>query len=239
MQKSSLLRFIELYNLSGTVEKVKLVSDGTNLKAKIVTDDKSLAGCIEYKNLPIEAGEYAVHDTAQLKKMLSIFDDTLNIGIDKVNGRNVSFSFKDKTAESLYMLADLSVIPRTVSVPSTIAFDLELTLDDSFMERFIRAKSALLEAETFTIMMNDKGAVEVIVGHSNINSNRIKLVATPVGVPAPKKDITFNANYFKDILLRNRGTPSVLKINTDGIGHVNFTCTDYVADYYLLKTAIK
>ena len=63
-------------------------------------------------------------------------------------------------------------------------------------------------------------------------------VKTVAGKDKPAKEISFNANYFKEILTRNRNvTGAVLKVNTAGISNINFKTTEYEANYYLLKTA--
>jgi hypothetical protein len=239
MKKSDLLKFLELYNLNGTIERVKLEADGKNIKTSIVAEDKTLAGNITFNGIALEKGEYGIHDTAQFKKMLSILDEEVEMSVNKVDDRAVSLTVADKNTESLIILANMSVIPKTPTVSNLGVFDLEIELDDAFIDRFIKAKNALPEVNTFTLGLNKKGdKVELIVGDSDNNTNRIKLeVKTVTGKDKPAKEISFNANYFKEILSRNRDVTGVIyKINTAGISHLNFKTSEYEANYYLLKT---
>lgn len=239
MNKANLLKFIELYNLNGTIERVKLESDGTNLKTGIVADDRTMAGSVKFNNLPVEKGEYGIHDTAQLKKMLGILDEEIEITVSKVdNDRPIGLSISDKTTESFVVLADMSVIPKVPTVNNKGDFDLEIEINEDFVERFVKAKNALPDVTAFTLGLNKKGdKVELVIGDGSANTNRIKLDVKPInGKDKPAKEISFNANYFKEILLKNRGaTGAVLKVNTNGLGNVCFKTAEYEANYYLVK----
>lgn len=239
MNKANLLKFIELYNLNGTVERVKLESDGKALKTGIVADDRTMAGSVKFNDLKVEKGEYCIHDTAQFKKMLGILEDEIEILVNRLDdNRAISLSVSDKNTESLIVLADSSVIPKVPTVNNPGNFDLEIELTDDFVERFVKAKNALPDVVTFTLGMNKKGdKVELVIGDGDTNTNRIKLeVKAIAGKDRPTKEISFNANYFKEILLKNRGaTGAVLKVNTAGLGNVSFNTTEYEANYYLVK----
>lgn len=238
MNKANLLKFIELYNLNGTIERVKLESDGTNLKTGIVADDRTMAGSVKFNDLPVEKGEYGIHDTAQLKKMLGILDDEIEIIVNKVDDRPIGLAISDKTTESFVVLADMSVIPKVPTVNNKGDFDLEIEITEDFVERFVKAKNALPDVTAFTLGMNKKGdKVELVIGDGDANTNRIKLDVKPInGKDKPAKEISFNANYFKEILLKNRGaTGAVLKVNTAGLANVSFKTTEYDANYYLVK----
>jgi hypothetical protein len=239
MNKANLLKFIELYNLNGTVERVKLESDGKALKTGIVADDRTMAGSVKFNDLKVDKGEYGIHDTAQFKKMLSILDEEVEIAVNKLDdGRAISFAVSDKNTESLIILADMSVIPKVPSVSNVGTFDLEIELTEDFVERFVKAKNALPDVTAFTLGMNKKGdKVELVIGDGDTNTNRIKLEVTPVaGKDKPAKEVSFNANYFKEILLKNRGaTGAFLKVNSAGLANVAFTTSEYDASYYLIK----
>ena len=239
MNKTNLLKFIELYNLNGTIERVKLESDGTNLKTGIVTDDRTMAGTVKFNDLKVEKGEYGIHDTAQLKKMLGILDDEVEITVNKAdNDKAIGLAISDKTTESFVVLADMSVIPKVPSIKNDGNFDLEIEITDDFIERFVKAKNALPDVTAFTLGLNNKGdKVELVIGDGDSNTNRIKLDVKPInGKDKPANAVSFNANYFKEILLKNRGaTGSVLKVNSKGLANVRFKTNDYEANYFLVK----
>ena len=239
MKKTDLLKFIELYNLSGIVEKVKIVSDGTNLSTSFITEERTLYGTITFNGLALAKDEYGIHDTKQLLKMLNILDDEIDVTVTRLDdNRAVGLTFSDKNTESFAMLADLSVIPKAPIGVNVGKVDLEINIDDDFIERYIRAKNALSEVATFTFISNPKTKkVEMVIGHSNINTNRIRLeVKTTAGKENPDSTVNFNADCFKEILMKNRGmTGTMLKVNSGGLGYLHFKTTEYEAKYYLLK----
>jgi hypothetical protein len=242
MNKSKLLKFIDLYNLSGVIEKVKLEADGKALKVGMVTEDRTLMGSVVFDDLKFEAGEYPIHDTAQFRKMLSILDDEIKVVVNKYDGKAMGLVFSDKNTESYVTLADESVIPKTPTLAKVVNFDVEITIDDDFIERYIRAKNALTDTQTFTLMMGDKSKkLEMIIGHSNINTNRVKLeIKTAAGKDVAENSIDFNAEYFKEVLSKNRGCSStVFKVNTKGLGHLHFKTAEYEANYYMIKATVK
>ncbi len=240
MKKSDLLRFIELYNLSGYVEKVKVESDGTKFSTKFITEDKTLFGIVSYEGLDVEKGEYSIHDTAQFRKMLNILDDDLTVTVNRLaDGRAFSLTVSDKNSESLIMLADSSVIPKAPPGTKPFTVDLEIPLTPEFIQRFIRAKDALKDAKAFTLLPNSKtGRVELIIGYSgSINTNRVKLEINPVpGKDKLPAEISFNAEYFREILAKNMDSGTVLlKVASGGLAHAQFKTKEYEANYYLLK----
>ncbi len=239
MKKPDLLKFIELYNLSGTVEKVKIESDGTDLKTVFITEDKTLYGTITYKGLGLEKGEYGIHDTAQFKKMLGVLDDDITATVNRLDdNRPVSLTFNDKNADSTIMLADLSVIPKTPKGVQPGTTDFEFTIDADFVNRYIRSKNALTDVSSFTLLFNPKSKkTELVIGYSNISTNRIRLDINPVpGKDKITNQVSFNADYLKEILSKNSAAGSTMfKVNSAGLAHLIFKTDAYEANYYLLK----
>ena len=225
--------------MNGTIDRVKLESDGTSLKTGIVADDRTMAGTIKFNDLPIEKGEYGIHDTDQLKRMLSILDEKIEIAVRKAeDDRPIGLTISDKVTESFVVLADMSVIPKVPAINSKVNFELEIELTEEFIDRFVKSKNALSDVVAFTVGPNKNGdKVELVIGDGGANTNRIKLEINPiVGKDKPSKEVSFNANYFKEILLKNRGTTgAILKVNPNGLAAASFKTDAYEADYYLIK----
>lgn len=239
MKRAELLKFIDLYNLSGNVERVKIDADGKRLKTVFITENKTLYGSIVHENLDMDTGEYGIYDTARLKKMLSILDEDITATVEKLDsGKVVGITFADKHTESFVMLADMSVIPKAPAGVRQFAVDLEVNLTSDFIQRYIRAKNALADAESFSFVPNKKtNKVEMILGHGATGTNRIKLEVDLV----PGKDtlpsvLSFNADYLKEILSKNSDAGTTkLSVASGGLAHVQFKAKSYEANYYLLK----
>jgi len=242
MDKNKLITFIEKYNLGGSVESVKLVADGKTLKTNFVAEDKTLAGNVTLNSCDIEKSELGIFETAKIKTFLKILSDEIKIGLIKQDDRLVGLNLSDDNTEVNFVLSDLTVIPKAPAVKAPKDFDVEIPIDSDFVDRFVKAKNSLPDVDSFTLMMNKKGdALELVVGYASINSNRVKVnVKATAGKDTLTAPISFNANYFKEILLKNSdATGAVFKVAAIGISNIKFETPDFVADYFLIKKEIE
>jgi hypothetical protein len=110
----------------------------------------------------------------------------------------------------------------------------EITLNDEFVNKFIKSKGALADADTFTFTCKNNNG-EIILGYSSINSNRIS-ISVDCTCDGDVEPIAFSAKYLKAILLANKGSnSSSLKISSQGLAHLNFVEGDYTSNYYLVE----
>ena len=102
------------------------------------------------------------------------------------------------------------------------------------MNTFLKAKGALSDVETFTIL-SDGSAAQIVLGYSDMNTNRITMdVETTKN--AKVNPINFSARYLKEIISANREAASgVLKVSAKGLAYVKFGVTEYNTDYYLVQ----
>lgn len=244
MNKEKLLTFIEKYNLGGSVESVKIVSDGSTLKTSFVAEDKTLAGNVTFNDANLEKCELSVFETSKLKTFLKVLQSEISITLNKeADDRLVGLVFADDNKTSIdFMLSEASVIPKAPGVKAPKDFDVEIPLDANFIDLFVKAKGALPDVDSFTLLMNKKGdKLELVIGFANINSNRIKVDIKPTtGKDKLAAPISFNANYFKEILLKNsEATDAVFKVSALGISTISFVTTDFDANYFLIKKDIE
>lgn len=229
MNKSKFDGFINRYNLGGEIESVMIKSDDSNLSVRMISDDKTLLGDVTVVESDFPNGEFGIYTTSQLKGLLSVLDEA--ISVEEVTG---AVKFSDKGTKVQYMLAAPSVIPAVPDLKALPPFDVEVTLNDDFINKFIKSKGALSDADTFTFT-SKAGKSEIILGYSSINSNRISIdVAT--NSTEDIEPIAFSAKYLKAILMANKGSKSSsLKISSKGLSHVSFTDGDYTSNYYLVE----
>ena len=242
MNKTKLLTFIEKYNLSGLVESVKLTTEKNVLKTAFVAEDKSMAGSVSLNDFKFDDGDIGIFETSKLKNFLKILEDEITLELVKVDDKPVALTASDKNLEVNFMLSDLSVIPTAPKVKEIKTFDVEIPIDADFVTRFVKAKNSLPDVDSFTLLMNKKGdKLELVVGFSSINSNRVKIeVAATKGKDKLDKPISFNANYLKEILSKNSdATGAILKIAAVGIAKLEFKTTDFESVYYLIQKQIE
>lgn len=229
MEKQKLDGFINRYNLGGEVESVMVKSDGTNLSVKMISDDKTLLGDVSVSGAEFPEGEFGIYTTSQLKGLLTVLDSTIKV--EEVTG---ALKFSDKGTKMQYMLAAPSVIPAVPDLKALPPFNVTVTLDDEFVNKFIKSKGALADADTFTFTSKN-GVSEIILGYSSINSNRIS-ITVDAQVEGDVDPIQFSAKYLKAILMSNKGSnTSSLEISSQGLSKLVFTDGDYKSNYYLVE----
>ena len=229
MEKQKLDGFINRYNLGGEVESVMVKSDGTNLSVKMISDDKTLLGDVSVSGTEFPEGEFGIYTTSQLKGLLTVLDSTIKV--EEVTG---ALKFSDKGTKMQYMLAAPSVIPAVPDLKALPPFNVTVTLDDEFVNKFIKSKGALADADTFTFTSKN-GVSEIILGYSSINSNRIS-ITVDAQVEGDVDPIQFSAKYLKAILMSNKGSnTSSLEISSQGLSKLVFTDGDFNSSYYLVE----
>jgi hypothetical protein len=233
MEKQSLNRFVSKYNLAGLVESVKWESKEGSLTTSFISDDKSVLGSVSMKEFDGNDTSFGVYDTTKLTKMLSVLGDDVEFSINDIDGKPVSLKFKDGSTSVNYMLADLSVIPNVPDLKQLPPFNVEIKLDSNFISKFIKAKGALDE-NNFTFTCKD-GKGQIILGFSNINTNRINIDVDCV-CDGDVEPISFSATYLKEILVANKeATDATLKISSQGLSHIHFEIDNYESNYYLVE----
>jgi len=229
MNKAKFDGFVNRYNLGGEIESVMVKSDDKNLSVRMISDDKTLLGDVTVVGGDFPNGLFGIYTTSQLKGLLSVLGESITV--DEVTG---ALKFYDKKVKVQYMLAAPSVIPAVPDLKELPPFDAEITLDDDFINTFIKSKGVLSDADTFTFTVKG-GTAEIILGYSSINSNRISM-EVECNAKEDIEPIAFSAKYLKAILMANKGSKtSSLKISSKGLSHVSFTDGDYLSNYYLVQ----
>ena len=233
MQKSKLDKFIQKYNLGGNVNSVKWKSSGDTLSTSFVTPDKSLLGNVKVDKFSFDSAELGIYQTDQLKSLIGVLGDDISLDLTSAGDRAISLNVKNGAISIDYVLSDLSVIPDPPALKRLPEFGTKIKLDTKFINTFVKGKAALSDIDTFTIL-NGKSGVEVVIGYSSTNTNRVNI---PVETETSDLNtpISFNANLFKEVLVANREcTSAVLEVSNEGLAKVNFKVDDYDSTYYVV-----
>ena len=229
MEKGKLDSFINKYNLGGEIESVIIKSENSSLTVKMISDDKTLLGDVSLTDVEFPEGEFGIYTTSQLKGLLSVLDESIKV--EEVTG---ALKFSDKGTKMQYMLAAPSVIPTVPDLKKLPSFNVNVTLNDEFINKFIKSKGALADSDTFTFTCKD-GVGEIILGYSSINSNRISITVDS-DCESDVDPIAFSAKYLKAILLANKGSSnSSLQISSEGLAKVAFSDDGYTCSYHLVE----
>ncbi len=239
MEKSKLEKFITKYNLGGSCEGVIFNSDGNTLSVRVISGDKNVVGDVSLKNIKFPEGEFAVHETKKLRAILSVLDENLTIKPNVNGGKTTGLNITDGNTKATFVLADSSIIPKVPDLKKLPPMDFTITLDEKFVNTFIKAKGALSEVETFAVLSRGEDKVaDVVIGHSTLNTNRITVTAK-TDKAVKMEPISFSANYLREILNANKEvTNGTFQISSKGLSVVKFDNNGYVSTYYLVQISI-
>ena len=234
MNKNNLLKFIQKYSLGGLIESVAWNAEGTKLSVRFISDDKTLLGEVEYNAYTSTQMNVGIYTTSLLKNMIGVLDNDLTLKVDKAGDKSVSLKLSSDETETSYQLADLGVIPPVPDLKTLPDFGISIDMASNMIDKFIKAKGALSDVDTFTIF-TEGGDLKMAIGYSSISTNRVTFTAQK-DYAETVKPISFSAKYLKEILTANKeATSAKLKVSTDGLANVQFQIDDFVCKYYLVE----
>ena len=234
MNKNNLLRFIQKYSLGGLVESVIWKAEDKKLGVRFISDDKTLLGEVNFNAYTSDPFNVGIYTTSLLKNMIGVLDSDITIKVDKSGDKAVSMKLSSEETETSYQLADLGVIPAVPDLKQLPAFGIEIEMTSSMIDKFIKAKGALSDIDTFTVF-TEGGDLKMAIGYSSISTNRVTFTCQK-GFDGEVKPISFSAKYLKEILTANKeATSAKLKVSTDGLSHVEFQIDDFICKYYLVE----
>jgi len=236
MNKNNLLRFIQKYSLGGLIESVAWNAEGTKLSVRFISDDKTLLGEVEFNAFTSNPFNVGIYTTSLLKNMIGVLDSDIKLKVDKSGDKAVTLKLNSDDTETSYQLADFRCIPPVPDLKTLPEFTIEIDMTSQMVDKFIKAKGALSDIDTFTIF-TEGGDLKMAIGYSSISTNRVTITCQK-NVLVEIKPISFSAKYLKEILTANKeATNAKLKVSTDGLSHVEFQIDDFVCKYYLVEIA--
>jgi hypothetical protein len=234
MNKNNLLKFIQKYSLGGLIESVAWNAEGTKLSVRFISDDKTLLGEVEFNAFTSTPFNVGIYTTSLLKNMIGVLDSDIALKVDKAGDKAVTLKLSSDDTETSYQLADLGVIPPVPDLKALPNFGITIDMTSQMVDRFIKAKGALSDVDTFTIF-TEGGDLKMAIGYSSISTNRVTFTAQK-DYAETVKPISFSAKYLKEILTANKeATNAKLKVSTDGLSNVEFQIDDFVCKYYLVE----
>ena len=237
MNKSKLVSFISKYYLNGTVNSVVLNSNSNTkqLSTRFISGDKNLLGEVTMEDWDFETSEIGVYSTDQFIKLLGVLDEDIRVHLTKAGDKAISLSVSDSNSAVNYMLSDTSIINEPPKMKTIPDFDLEINVTPQVINKFISGKSALAEEEYFTVI-TDGNNTKLVIGYASVNTNRVTIPVT-TNKSSDIKNISFNANLFKEVLTANKDCESAtLYVSDEGLSKITFNIDDYSATYYLVAS---
>ena len=234
MNKQHLLRFIQKYSLGGVIESVAWNAEGTKLSVRFISDDKTMLGEVDFDGFTSTPFNIGIYTTSLLKNLVGILDNDLSLKVDMAGDKATVLKLASDDTETSYQLADLGVIPVVPDLKQLPDFNIDIEMTSSMIDKFIKAKGALSDIDTFTIFP-EGGDLKLAIGYSTISTNRVTFTAIK-GFTGDVKPISFSAKYLKEILTANKeATSAKLSVSPDGLATINFKIDEFNSRYYLVE----
>lgn len=246
MDKKTLETFIKKYHLNGILEKVRWVVKDNTLKATAMTQDKKFLTVITQKKFDgVEDSEFGVLDTSALKKILgAVADDVTFTLIPAENNPSkiLSIVVSDGKNELAEQCGDLDCFDPDPKIKQVPIYDVEITLTEDFIDRFLKAKASI-EGDLFTLVMNKKKQkLEMVLGYNERRlTRRISVeIPTVAGKDTIQNEVSFSAKHLKEILVVNpESKDNVFKISSSGLAFIEYDTPEFQAQYYMIKTDVE
>ena len=182
--------------------------------------------------------ELGIIDTKGLKSKLgNLLGDDLTVNLNKRDdGTYTSMDLIGGKQVHTAITCELDHVPKYSTLKNNITYNTEIILDDEFVELFLSTKAAYPDAELFTLLMDKKDKLGLIIGYSNINNDRgsVSSIKCNTGKDVIAKPIHFRADHFKEILNANSKTEgAILSVSDEGLATVDFKNTDFVCKYHM------
>jgi len=232
MEKSKLQSFINRYYLAGNCEAVTVKANGESINCELIDVDQTVVGKVKWKTDPFMSGELGINHTGALTKMLSAVGEKIDIEVNDAQGKNYAMKIKEGSTTMTFMLADTSVIPAVPAINAEPEYEVTIDIDELFVNKFIKAKNALPDANNFAVQVQN-GKIKFIINYTTINSDNVTFEID--GTANELDPICFSADKLKEILTANKGDKGTMHISSNGLARVDFTGTDFDSNYWLVQ----
>ena len=232
MEKSKLQSFINRYYLAGNCEAVTVKANGESVNCELIDVDQTVVGKVKWKTDPFMQGELGINHTGALTKMLSAVGEKIDIEVNDAQGKNYAMKIKEGSTTMTFMLADTSVIPAVPTINAEPEYEVTIDIDELFVNKFIKAKNALPDANNFAVQVQN-GKIKFIINYTTINSDNVTFEID--GTANELDPICFSADKLKEVLTANKGDKGTMHISSNGLARVDFTGTDFDSNYWLVQ----
>ena len=144
VQKQVLFNLISKYYLNGEIKSSKWKCSDGCINAKFINNSRIVFGEISTKNINFPPSEIIIWNTEKILKILNILDNELLIDIkrDKINLQHTNYNVTYQVGTDNH-----SIPPTNFTNKPNVNF----TITQEFITRFIKSKDALNGIELFTV----------------------------------------------------------------------------------------
>lgn len=239
MDKRILDKLIQSYHLKGMVESVVWDTKPGKITIKFINQTKDCAGEVKLENASVNLGEHelAFYSTSQLDNLLKVMHNHVEMEVITEQNIPIKINISDKDFDLTYHLATKELIPASPNISEPDEYDMDIVVNEEFIQKFNKAYSALDKPTRFTVesKFDQIQLAEFVVGESISYANKIKFQHESTFFLG-SKSLPFSAPVFKEILTANKdATEGKISISEQGLMKVEFKDSNTTSLYYLLR----
>jgi hypothetical protein len=240
MEKQSLVSIIDKYYLNGIGEKVKWTVKDNSVTIKTFSPTKDMVGVV---TAPFEFpdSEFVIFDTSKFLKLVGICNQFLTMDIQLEGKIATKLLLADSEYNLEYALANLMLAPNVNFTVNDFESDYEFTIDNEFINTWIKAKKALNSDTTIIKAYNDEDdvpKVNFILGEPEGHSNKIQFEVPITNLVMDSATLKFNADYLKAIFDANYGAVGNAYVSNDGAMKLEFENEEGQKSSYIVLARI-
>jgi hypothetical protein len=240
MEKQALVSIIDKYYLNGIGEKVKWTVKDNIVTIKTFSPTKDMVGVV---TAPFEFpdSEFVIFDTSKFLKLVGICNQFLTMDIQVEGKIATKLLLADSEYNLEYALANLMLAPNVNFTVNDFESDYEFTIDNEFINTWIKAKKALNSDTTIIKAYNDEDdvpKVNFILGEPEGHSNKIQFEVPITNLVMDSATLKFNADYLKAIFDANYGAVGNAYVSNDGAMKLEFENEEGQKSSYIVLARI-
>jgi hypothetical protein len=244
MKKNKFVSILNKYTLKDECNSVKWTVTDKKLEIKFLTTDNTCFGILTADNIDLPNCEIGINDSKSLSKMINSLSSEFELDLNYHKNIPAALNFKDEDFEANFTLADLSIIPVTRDLKSNPEPQITITVDNLFIDKFLRGASAVEGANITAFTTSNDGETEVIINYSpNLQVNRMQFTAASTNTGG-MSTLPFSTNTLTTILTVNKDSTGKMYLyeneaGTSGLMTLDLNSPDGVnTKYYILKLKI-
>jgi hypothetical protein len=239
MDKQFLTSIIEKYYLNGIHEKVKWTIKDKKIQILFTAATKDLAGSVEADDFDLEDCVLGIYDTNKLLKLIGITNQFLQLNVETKNNTSTKLSIADNEYDLTYHLADLRMMSTETMVldESQIDFNYSFSINNEFIDRYIKAKKALgsdeVKIQALFSETGDKG-IYFTLGGKTSHDDKISFQTEVTEMTLESPEFLYNAGYLFAIFNENKGAGGTGYFDENGILKLEFLSEENIKSTYYL-----
>ena len=237
MKKSHIVSNIQKYYLGGLSKGVIWNIQNNQAVIEFTTETKDTVGKLFF-NLNLDECEIGINNTDALLRLLNITDEELQLELDtKETGLPTKLRIQDKKYDLDYNLSDPKIIEKVPNVQE-IDYDFTFTLNDEFINSFLKAHNALEKTNEFTLNTSTttqgENVVEIVIGERVRHANKIKFTE-PAEFETQSDLLPFSAIVIREILSANKDSEGTASVSNKGLLKISFNTDSSLVEYFVVR----